>query len=96
MTIIASRTDNRPLHLRTRRTAWWGIAVLAALVVVIAANPLVTDAAVWLAFAAATRVAVVDRRRTRRAAHRAEVWQRIATAEAVEIGNAHSIEERVA
>lgn len=85
--MLAHTQDSRPARLHARHVAWWALAVLAALAVVIAANPLVTDAILWTGFALATRLAVVDRRRARRAAHRAAVWHATATLEAVEVAN---------
>lgn len=94
---VQSITDTRTARLATyrqqRRAAWWTIAVIGALVVVLANSPVVTVLIVWAAFVVATRLTVVERRRVRRAAHRAELWQRIATVEAVEVANAHTSRE---
>lgn len=72
------------------RITWTVIAVITALVVTLAANPLITDVAIWGAAVIVTRLAVVDRRRARRAAHRA-------TREALVVANSsHARREREA
>ena len=91
--IIAPLADSRSKHLRGRRMFWWTAAVLVALAVVLAGNALLTDAAVWLTFAVVARLEVVDRRRVRRAAHRAALRDRMAMREAIVVGNAHVITE---
>jgi len=83
-TMLAHTTTRRP----SRAIVWTVLAVLAAFVVVLAANPLVTDCTIWVAAVIVTRLAVVDRRRARRAAHRAAVREAAAIDEALAIANA--------
>lgn len=87
MNTVQLRTDARATHLRRRRIAWWTIAVLTALVVVLAASPTVTDVALWLGASLYARVEVVDRRRARRAAHRAVLLEEHAIRQAVALAN---------
>lgn len=86
--IMTLNADTRSKHHRSRRTFWAITAIVTALVVVLTAQPLVTDLAIFTTALVVTRLSVVDRRRARRAAHRASVRARLAQREALEVANA--------